>query len=125
MRRAPRRPNSQLYFALLLGATGYAARNTQTQPFLAEAQVQTRYIDPGKPWQNGHVESFHAVLRDGCLDRWLFLSLREARALMTAWLHEYNRERPHGALKGLTPTAFAERYASRKGVDYATQLAYP
>ena len=38
---------------------------------------------------------------------------------------EYNRERPHGALKGLTPVAFAERYASRKEVDYATQLAYP
>lgn len=98
---------------------------TAVQHWLAEAQVQTRYIDPGKPWQNGHVESFHAVLRDGCLDRWLFLSLHEARALMTAWLYEYNRERPHGALKGLTPTAFAERYASRKGVDYATQLAYP
>lgn len=98
---------------------------TAIQHWLAEARVQTRYIDPGKPWQNGHVESFHAVLRDGCLNRWLFLSLREARVLMTAWLHEYNRERPHGALKGLTPTAFAERYASHKGVDYATQLAYP
>ena len=95
------------------------------QHWLAEARVQTRYIDPGKPWQNGHVESFHAVLRDGCLNRWLFWSRREARTIVTAWLAEYNTERPHGALKDLTPTAFAERYASSKEVDYATQLAYP
>ena len=39
------------------------------QAWVAEAHVQTRYIEPGKPWQNGHVESFHAVLRDGCLNR--------------------------------------------------------
>lgn len=98
---------------------------TAVQRWVAKARVQTRYIEPGKPWQNGHVESFHAVLRDGCLNRWLFWSLRETRTIVAAWLAEYNTERPHGALAGLTPRAFAERYASRKQIDYATQLAYP
>ena len=65
------------------------------------------------------------MLRDGCLNRWLFVSLREARTIVAAWLAEYNLERPRGALQGLTPRAFAERYTSRKQFDYATQLAYP
>jgi putative transposase len=73
------------------------------QRWLAATQVQTPYVDPGKPWQNGHTESFHAVVRDSCLNRWLCLSLPAARAVTTAWLHEYNTERPHGALHGLTP----------------------
>jgi putative transposase len=84
------------------------------QRWLAKAHVQTRYIDPGKPWQNGHTESFHAVIRDSCLNRWLFLSVPEARAVTTAWLHEYNTERPHGALHGLTPAAFALRWRGQQ-----------
>ncbi|MCP4909048.1 MAG: transposase [bacterium] len=48
--------------------------------------------------QNGHNESFNGVFRDGCLNRWLFESLREARE---AWLREYNEQRPHGSLEGL------------------------
>jgi len=57
-------------------------------------------IDPGSPWQNGHNESFNGVFRDGCLNRWLFESIREAREASESWLHEYNQERPHGSLGG-------------------------
>ena len=65
------------------------------------------YIEPGSPWQNGHNESFNSVFRDGCLDRWLFYSVQEARRVINPWLGEYNHERPHRALKGLEPAQFA------------------
>jgi transposase InsO family protein len=84
------------------------------QQWLAETGIQTRYIEPGSPWQNGHPESFHAVLRDSCLNRWLFLTLREAQEVIAAWLAEYNTERPHGALNDLAPARFAARYAASK-----------
>ena len=56
-----------------------------------------------------HNESFNAVFRDGCLNRWLFESLREGREASEAWLQEYNGERPHGSLGGLTPSKFFEQ----------------
>ena len=75
--------------------------------WLRTQRVDTHFIAPGSPWQNGHNESFNGVLRDGCLNRWLFTSVREARRIITNGLEEYNSVRPHGALKGLTPQAFA------------------
>jgi transposase InsO family protein len=75
--------------------------------WLHTQHVDTHFIDPGSPWQNGHNESFNGVFRDGCLNRWLFTSVQEARCIITNWLEEYNHERPHGALEGLTPHAFA------------------
>lgn len=77
------------------------------QGWLADKQVNVRYIEPGSPWQNGHCESFNSVLRDSCLDRWLFVSVREARLVLDAFMTEYNLERPHGSLAGLTPKNFA------------------
>ncbi len=75
--------------------------------WLEERGVGTIYIEPGSPWQNGHNESFNGVFRDGCLDRWLFYSVQEARRVIEQWLCEYNHERPHGALDGLKPAQFA------------------
>ena len=75
--------------------------------WLREQRVAPHFIDPGSPWQNGYNESFNGVFRDGCLNRWLFTSVQEARRTITNWLEEYNHERPHGALDGLTPRAFA------------------
>ena len=73
------------------------------QAWLAERQVKTLYIEPGSPWQNGHVESFHGSLRDECLDRELMLSLAEARVIIEDYRHHYNEERPHGGLSYRTP----------------------
>ena len=84
------------------------------QDWLADQQVGTHYIDPGSPWQNGTNESFNAVFRDGCLNRWLFYSVAEARRVIQLWLEEYNRIRPHGALNYLTPAAFADRYRKER-----------
>ncbi len=69
-----------------------------------ERHINARFIDPGSPWQNGHNESFNGVFRDGCLNRWLFESVRESRDATEHWLYEYNFERPHGSLSGLAST---------------------
>ena len=84
------------------------------QDWLADQQVGTHYIDPGSPWQNGTNESFNTVFRDGCLNRWLFYSVAEARRVIQLWLEEFNEIRPHGALNYLTPVAFADRYRKER-----------
>jgi putative transposase len=63
----------------------------------------TATIEPGKPWQNGSVESFHSTLRRECLDREWFSNLREARIVIEQWRWEYNTQRPHSSLRYQTP----------------------
>nr|ALG05363.2 transponase B2 [uncultured bacterium 5H7] len=72
-----------------------------------EIGVEWRYIAPGKPMQNGYVESFNGRMRDELLNETLFLSLDHARVVIAAWADDYNRERPHSALGYETPAAFA------------------
>ena len=79
----------------------------RVQKWLKKQHVNVRYIDPGSPWQNGHNESFNGVFRDGCLNRWSFYSLAEARRVIEQWLEEYNEIRPHGSINQMTPRAFA------------------
>ncbi len=67
------------------------------------------YIAPGKPQQNGFVESFNGRFRDECLNEHLFSSLAAARRIIEAWRVDYNTERPHTSLDGLTPAVFATR----------------
>ena len=59
--------------------------------------------------QNGFVESFNGRLRDECLNEHLFANLNEARQLIEEWRIDYNTNRPHTSLNGLTPTEFATR----------------
>ena len=73
------------------------------QAWLAKRQVKTLSIEPGSPWQNGHVESFHGSLRDECLDRERMLSVAEARVIIEDYRRHYNEERPHGGLGYRTP----------------------
>jgi putative transposase len=72
-------------------------------------RVEWHYIAPGKPTQNGFIESFNGRLRDECLNEHLFSSLPEARRIIEAWRIDYNTKRPHSSLGGLTPTEFAAR----------------
>jgi putative transposase len=72
-------------------------------------RVEWHYIAPGKPTQNGFIESFNGRLRDECLNEHLFASLGEARRIVEAWRIDYNTRRPHSSLDGLTPTEFAAR----------------
>jgi putative transposase len=68
-----------------------------------EKKVQWDYIQPGKPYQNGTIESFNGKLRDECLNENLFLSLKEAERIVEDWRRGYNDERPHSSLGGKTP----------------------
>ena len=69
--------------------------------------VEWHYIAPGKPMQNGYVESFNGRMRDELLNETLFMSLAHARVEIAAWIEDYNRERPHSSLGYATPAAFA------------------
>ena len=65
------------------------------------------YIQPGKPYQNGNVESFNGKLRDECLNENWFLGLQEAQRIVEKWREDYNFSRPHSALQGRTPREMA------------------
>jgi putative transposase len=79
---------------------------TAVQKWLAECGVQTLYIEPGKPWQNGKEERFNGTVRDACLNLHVFSSLAEACVRLSAFRQHYNMERPHSRLGYLTPLAF-------------------
>jgi putative transposase len=64
------------------------------------------HIQPGRPMQNGHVESFHGRLRDECLNASWFRTLNDVRCTLAAWREEYNCERPHSSLDYRTPMEF-------------------
>lgn len=75
--------------------------------WLERAKVETLYVEPGSPWQNGYAESFHARLRDELLEQEMFGSIEEAKLLSRRWSWEYNHERPHSALGYRTPAEYA------------------
>jgi putative transposase len=80
--------------------------------FLAWCQdtgVEWHNIAPGKPQQNGFVESFNGRLRDECLNEHLFPSLAAARRIIEAWRTDYNTVRPHSSLGGMAPAEFTTR----------------
>lgn len=70
--------------------------------------IDWRYIEPGKPVQNSHIESFNGRIRDECLNENWFETLSEAKALIEMWREDYNETRPHGSLNGLSPSVFAK-----------------
>ena len=72
-----------------------------------ERQIELVHIQPGKPTQNAHVESFHGRLREECLNVSWFQNLFDARRKIAAWKIEYNEERPHSSLGYRTPQEFA------------------
>ena len=72
-----------------------------------DMSVDWHFIAPGKPMQNGFVESFNGRMRDELLNETLFHDLDDARAKIAAWVADFNLERPHSALGYLTPSAYA------------------
>ena len=66
-------------------------------------KVEWHYIDPGKPQQNGYIESFNGSLRDECLNEEIFDSLADARRILALWRYDYNSVRPHSSLGNQTP----------------------
>jgi putative transposase len=68
------------------------------------------YIEPGKPYQNGNIESFNGKLRDECLNENWFLTLRDAQRQVEKWRNDYNQQRPHSSLMELTPSEAMSRF---------------
>jgi putative transposase len=77
-----------------------------------ENGVQLHFITPGRPMENGYIESFNGKFRDECLNENWFLDLADARQKIAAWKWDYNHVRPHSALGYLTPMEFVKSWAA-------------
>lgn len=78
----------------------------------SENGIAWHYIAPGKPMQNGYMESFNGKLRDECLNEHVFSSLAQARRIIESWCVDYNEVRPHSSLRYQTPEEFAATWAA-------------
>ncbi len=83
--------------------------------WLQRNNIESAFIAPGKPWQNGKNESFNGKLRDECLNMEWFRSRAEARVIIEKWRVEYNEVRPHSSIGYLTPAAFRRRETLEAG----------
>jgi putative transposase len=83
-----------------------------------ERGVKLHFIRPGKPVDNAYIESFNGRLREECLNLHWFISLSHARTVIEEWRNDYNLQRPHTSLKGLTPYEFAG-LAENSDVEYS------
>ncbi len=77
-----------------------------------QEKIETVYIAPGKPWQNGTDESFNGKFRDECLSMEWFRTRAEAAAIIETWRQHYNAVRPHSSLGYLTPIEFRAKHMS-------------
>ena len=101
IRRRGRRPDT------IVSDNGTELTSNAILGWADETAVGWHYIAPGKPQQNGFIESFNGRLRDELLNETLFGSLPHARAALETWRHDYNHERPHSKLGWMTPRAYA------------------
>jgi putative transposase len=90
-----------------------------------ERRIGTIHIQPGRPMQNGHVESFHGRLRDECFNVNWFWNLWDARRKIAAWKIDYNQHRPHSSLKYRTPEEFARDWSNAAAPSECTNTAPP
>ena len=91
--------------------------------WLDALQVQTLFIEPGSPWENGYVESFNGKLRDELLDREIFYTLTEAKILIERWRRQYKTVRPHSALGYRPPAPAAISPAPLSGMIMSPALS--
>jgi len=100
-----------------------------------ENGVQLHFITPGRPMENGYIESFNGKFRDECLNENWFLDVEDARRKIAEWKWDYNHVRPHSALGYLTPMEFRNAWAATGGgkdapwksptADFSTALGNP
>jgi putative transposase len=126
MRKRGRRPDT------IVSDNGTEFTSNAILQWADRSGVNWHYIAPGKPMQNGFIESFNGRLRDELLNETLFGSLAQARAALATWRRDYNTERPHSKLGWLTPVAYAStirpwrdlalRSAKGSAPDHATPV---
>ncbi len=101
----------QLFYLFIFRGTPGYIRSDNGPEFTAKAvrrwlndlEINTLFIEPGSPWENGYIESFNGKLRDELLNREIFTTLAEAKILIEEWRKEYNQIRPHSALNYRSP----------------------
>ena len=92
----------------ILSDNGTEFTSTALLKWCQKQEIRWDYIQPGKPYQNGYIESFNGKLRDECLNENVFVNLQEAKRLVETWREEYNEHRPHSSLNGRTPNEVAK-----------------
>ena len=104
--------------AMIVSDNGTELTSNAMLRWTTESRIDWHYIAPGKPMQNGFMESFNGKLRDECLNEHVFGSLVEARRVIEAWRIDYNEVRPHSSLRYQTPEEFAAAWrASQNGKE--------
>jgi putative transposase len=94
---------------MIVSDNGTELTSTAVLKWAQDQRIDWHYIAPGKPMQNGYVESFNGRMRDELLNETVFTSLPQARAVIAAWVADYNTTRPHSALGYQTPAAHAAK----------------
>ena len=89
---------------------GREFRSHNIAKWCTENNLQWEFIQPGKPMQNGYCERFNGTFRHELLNVYEFNTLAEAQLRVKLWMDEYNNERPHNRLDGLTPMQYEMRY---------------
>lgn len=110
---------------MIVSDNGSKLTSNAVLSWAGEVGIDWHYIAPGKPTQNGYVESFNGRMRDELLNETLLMSLDHARETVAAWLDDYNTGRPHSSLGYQTPAAHAAglRLAAARPVDTAGEDA--
>lgn len=86
----------------------------------ADRNIETKFIQPGKPMQNGFIERFNRLYREAVLDAYLFFDLDQVRKLTTEWMEEYNQRRPHEGLANMTPLEWKDLLVKRENDQLIT-----
>ena len=92
---------------MIVSDNGTELTSNAVLAWCGDVGIEWHYIAPGKPTQNGFVESFNGRMRDELLNETLFFTLGQTRAILARWAHDHNTERPHSSLGYATPAAFA------------------
>ena len=87
-------------------------RGQKLDQWARKVGVELHFIEPGKPTQNGHIESFNGRFREECLNQEWFTTLKEARHIIEEWRVGYNTRRPHSSLGYLPPEVWAQQHGS-------------
>ncbi|ELY7133697.1 IS3 family transposase [Pseudomonas aeruginosa] len=87
-----------------------------SRAFIAWTQqngIQHLLIEPGRPMQNGYIESFNGKFRDECLNEHWFTSLAQSRDVIAEWRRDYNQVRPHSSCGRIPPAQFAANHRTQ------------